>query len=447
MKALSLFLCLAVLTAAVGGLWPTAATKPSGDQPLAPVYATGSREAESLWAAALLESVREPESRSDAPSAREAFVQALERAEHRAPVYLSLALYNDGPWEAFSAVDLLRRELDRREGRLSPRLAAVAERTAPQDRLTLCLLESLGSRLREFCDSADPDDDMTAFAERFTDGETCRRLCLEAAVAEDPMSAAGWQQLALHGTAGDRMRAVEAWQSIEPENAAAWYAEALLLHAAGEAAAALAAIEAGNDCPHCRFPELELPQEFRATFPEDESLSVVAGRPVTPAALSNLLYLRGQAQPVSDLTAELHQLAAALVEDSPASATVSAQLASELQRFGGRLLTADEATAAQVRHGLAIAQLGAGLEEAISQQSGVARFDFHWQRSTRELSAGLGRWNARARQLLEDRTAILRGQVDLHGEELAAMHKLLSEPRLQPALAARRGDATASARR
>lgn len=438
MKVLSLALCVAVLGLIAAGLWPAAAPVIVEQSPNRLNYITGDREAESFLAQGLI-AVNSQSTPGGANAIdRAQLLDALEQSNRKGPVYLSIALYSGGPWEAFSSTEFLRRELDRQAGVLSPRLAEVAANAAPQDRLTVQLLQSLRLPLERFRTDPESDGDASRIAGLFTRGDDCTLLCLEAAVAEAPRDPSTLHALALRVDGQRRADVLAAWQSADPGNAAPWYLESISHHAAGDLPAAIAALTAGGAQPHCEFPTIELPTQFQARFATDPALGRASGQAVKPHALANLIHLRDEGSHSPNPAAQLHQLALTLTEAAADSKQRPAapRIAAVLRRVGAQLLTARRPTATQVRHGLAILQLGAGLESAADGRPALSDYDFHLQRSTRELSAGLSRWNDRARELLQDRDAILTGAIDLRGEEHAAMHKLVTAPPLQPVLAA-----------
>ncbi|MCA9056579.1 MAG: hypothetical protein KDA75_22275, partial [Planctomycetaceae bacterium] len=285
-----------------------------------------------------------------------------------------------------------------------------------------------------------PDDKANAIVSLFTQGDDCRLLCLEAAVADDPSCAAAWQELVLRTEEPQRrLEAIAAWEVSDPDNAAPRYLRAWACESQGDRNACLEALRAGNALAACRFPAPLQPEQFRLAYPNDASLPEAAGQAVTTAALANLLYLQDLAEDDVRVAQRLHALAAALANDA-ASATalqVSPEnMGVQLRALGLHLIGGAESNASQVRHGLAILQLGAAIDQAVDQQSALSQYDFHLQRSTRELSAGLLQWQARSNRLLEDRVSILRGRVDLRAEERAAMQALVTQPRLQAGLMA-----------
>ena len=192
---MSLLFCVVTLGAGTVGLWPSADKASSPGTAATPQHLTGTFEAESVWAQALLESVRREDSNEARAEVRKLFVQALDRAENLAPVYLSIAERSPGPWEAFDSIDALQRELDRRAGDLSPRLAEVAARKAPTGPLTLKLMEALSEPLERFRRGDDSDIRLKRIVRAFADPNDCAWLCLEAAVAEDASCWAAWFEL------------------------------------------------------------------------------------------------------------------------------------------------------------------------------------------------------------------------------------------------------------
>ena len=438
MKTVSLLLCLVALGTGAVGLWPPASGPSEPAQATEPSYLTGDSASETVWAKALFEAVRQGDSAESADQVRHLFVEALEHADQRAPIYLSLARHAAGEWCAFPSLDLLRRELDRRAGNLSPRLDQVAAKTAPTDLLTLYLMESLRSDLEQFRQANGPDDEVNAVAALFTDSADCRLLCLEAAAAEDPSCTAAWLELALRSEDPQRRRdAISAWESVEPDNAAPHYLRAWVCQLQGDRTGCLEALQAGNVHPRCTFPSALKPQRFQMTYPDDASLPEAAGQPVTTAAFGNLLFLHDLADASPSASALLHALAATLANDAATqSQTPTESIGWLLRGLGTHLIGGADADAEQVRHGLGILQLGAAIDQSVDERSALSQYDFHWQRSTRELSAGLLQWQARANRLLEDRTAILKGRIDLSAEERTAMQALVTQPRLQAGLMA-----------
>ncbi|MFV0442964.1 MAG: hypothetical protein ACK5Q5_05295 [Planctomycetaceae bacterium] len=440
MKALPLLLCLSVLGLSAAGLWPAAAPNAATTSPANPQFLTGNATAETRWAAGLLHAVQQSHGEKGLSVDRGTLLDALDAADSRAPVYVSIALHQPGQWEAFPSLDQLRRELDRRAGVLSPRLKEVATRAAPRDRLTKHLLTTLQPALEEFRTTADVDNPSGQLADLFIRSGSCARLCLEAAVVDDPTCVAAWAALAMQGDGGQRLAAIEQWQSLDPENAVPRYVAALAHQTRGDTAAALTAIRSGNACLACRFPAEMTPRLFDVSLTESPDTTGPADQQrLTPVGLSNLLQLDEAGKSGPNPAADLHRVALMLAESVVPSADPehAATVAAALQRLGTQLMTAAPTSATQVRHGVAILQLGAGLEGDVDSQSALTGYDFHLQRTTRELSAGLSRWNERASELLGDREAILHGHVDLRKEEQSAMHKLLTAPLLQPVLAAR----------
>jgi hypothetical protein len=431
-KSLACLICTASL-AALGAAAMLAPSAPSVEPPAVPQYLTGSEAAESAWARALYEAVRSDGAAAGDARVLDAFGRALSCAERKAPIFLSLSAMDVGEWPCFTSVETLRRELDRRAGLLSPRLAEQAARSAPLHPLVDALVTTLHPLLEG--GRSQPSDAASGelLVSRFVDPAALSVVCLEAAVADDPACIAAWQALALRGGPVRRREAAQAWQRLEPLNAAPVYLEAALLWDAAPAAAKQA-LRRADGLPRCEFPQPQLPMNFSAVIPRDEAVGALAGAPLTPAALSNLLRLHQGRRFAPRLEIELHRLAERLADPAVLGANAP-ETAVLLRRMGSRLVLCGTATADQVRRGLGILQVGAGAEQSVDSRLALSDYDFRLQRSTRELSAGVALWTARERELLEDRDALLSGEIDLCAEERAAMQALLSQPRLQAGLA------------
>lgn len=432
MKVLALLFCTALLAVSAAALWPI---PPVADGPAAAPqtpYLTGQAAAESAWAATLLQSLRQAETASDRSELRAQAAQALRLAMHPAPVWVSLSRCDLGSASPFSSVADLQLELDRRLQRLSPQRAVAAGNAAPADPLTSALLDALQPHLEQWRDG---DERFNYLAEAILDPQAEPLLCLEAAVAADPACIVAWSELAGRSHPSRALPAAQAWRRLEPDNAAPSYYAALASLRSGAASAAVAELQTAGAAPAFRLSRLPLPTGFENIAPQDAVPGAMSGGPISPVVLSNLHFLERSATAAA-ATAAVWQTLAELLTQPGSQAADPQVLEPLLRQLGARLLSTPDATADEVSQGIAIVLLAASLESNVAEAATLSQFDFRLQRSTRELSSGLGRWNQRLEQLLADRDAWLSGRIDLADEERRAMQLLLSQPRLQAALAA-----------
>jgi hypothetical protein len=104
--------------------------------------------------------------------------------------------------------------------------------------------------------------------------------CYVAAVADDPNYLPAWYRLAVHAEGDLQDRAIAELQRRDPQNAMGWYLQALRESKAGHPAESLAALEAGNSLPECRW--------YPASFPERCTLIVPDTKDAREAGIAGL---------------------------------------------------------------------------------------------------------------------------------------------------------------
>jgi tetratricopeptide (TPR) repeat protein len=239
-------------------------------------------ESDDLWARALFFSA---DTNTTVEQAEALFLKALQKAEHKGPIFVSVGDYYSGPAPMREAVHAMSESVqdDIRTDVEKEAEALVASDGKPSDtdieRLTESLSELVNQSLR---------DHFGEMEDAITGPQSKALLYYLAAVAEDPKLSIAWFRIAVNQQAGEKLKrkARSNFTMWDTDNALPHYLEAFDHLEREQLPSALLSLRKGNG-KTLRIPHTPMPKDFALAFPNTEPYrdAGVAGEPVPPSVL------------------------------------------------------------------------------------------------------------------------------------------------------------------
>jgi len=249
--------------------------------------------AEDLWAKALLLAV--PGMEAPMTEVVALFRAAIERAENKAPLYVSLADVLSGPKVLHEMLDELAEDYERETVKTftAELMKEDLVSDADDEDATIELLRKTWQRsLHATARGKTVQKGIEAVTETAT-GESDVSIGLYlAALKENPRYLPAWYALCFRTEGEQQKEVVRRFAQLDPQNAIPCYFQAAIEAQDGRLQAALVYVQKGNARPVVRLYPPPVPDRFTLRFPDDKELRKygVAGKPCPPSALEFLTH-------------------------------------------------------------------------------------------------------------------------------------------------------------
>ncbi len=245
-----------------------------------------------LWAEALWKGL--PPNGASSEQVSRLFVAAIDRAQRKAPIYVSFGDNASGALMMKEQFDALVAAVQTNiEETIEKGVAAHATQINPDlpDAATAALKVIVQESYGKALEGRQVESAMQEL-QRLTDAKGNASIaCYVAAVAQDPQYLPAWYRLAAYADGERQTLAIRELQRRDPRNALAWYIAGARAAEADDLAAALAAVEQGNALPECRWYPSELPASFTLVLPMTPELAELglAGRRLNATGLKQFV--------------------------------------------------------------------------------------------------------------------------------------------------------------
>ncbi len=294
---------------------------------------TTPKSVDQLWAEALWKSL--PGSKVSRREIEQLLLDALAKADKKAPLYVALGDVDSGLVALRDSVQAIETSIDDTVSELKP-LQSEAEIILDDELdngeiLARNFKESFNHVVLQELARTSIDD----FAKQIKAGKSSSAVCYSQSVKVDPGYKLGWQKLAVFSEGAAAEKAVEGWIQHDPNNALPYYLRAARESEAGKLAAALQSIRVGNEKVECRSYSSAMPNEFELTYPADELFLKlgVAGTRISRSSFAFLVKQGEDIQPFGDpMCRQLGDVARTLSEEAE-RLQVSMKFAESIEYF------------------------------------------------------------------------------------------------------------------
>ncbi len=243
-------------------------------------------ESDDLWARALFFSSCYTNTTVEQVEAL--FFNALQKAERKGPIFVSLGDYCSGPAPARQTLHSMSASI---QDDIKPDLEKETEGLIPlDDKQSDAKIERLAKSLSELVNRSlrNHFDEMKMIEAVITGPQSKALRYYLAAAAEDPKLSIAWFRIAMNQQANDKLKqkARSNFVMRNPDNALPHYLEAFDNLDREQLPSALLLLRKGNR-KTLHVPRTPIPETFRLAFPKTESYrdAGIAGKPVPPSIL------------------------------------------------------------------------------------------------------------------------------------------------------------------